>query len=134
MYENTGFDNFVTDGDTTTLYVSEQQMIDYLDSQEIDVPDTLRMSAMSRAAGHFAIVWHGPVYKGNVDLFLPKSWLNNMAKGAFGGIHAYLGTLLPGGGWTTALGAISGIISAGNFKHGRVFVIRGFTYQYWYYQ
>ena len=134
IYEGTGFDNFVTEGDTTTLYVSEQQMVDYLDSQGVDVPDTLRMSAMSRAAGRFAVVWRGPVYKGNVDLFLPQSWLNNLAKGGTGGTLGYLGYLLPGGKWKIALGAISKIINVGNFKHGRVFVIRGFAYQYWYYQ
>lgn len=45
-----------------------------------------------------------------------------------------LGALLPGAGWGTALGAIGAIISGGNFKHGRVFVVRGFVYQYYYLQ
>ena len=56
--------------------------------------------------------------------------MNNISKAGIGAIIGALGSLLPGAGWGSAIGVITG----GNFKHGRVFVVRGFVYQYYYLQ
>ncbi|HCE19151.1 MAG TPA: hypothetical protein DEQ57_02670 [Enterococcus sp.] len=64
--------------------------------------------------------------------------MNNISKAGIGAIIGALGSLLPGAGWGSAIGGISGgisgVITGGNFKHGRVFVVRGFVYQYYYLQ
>lgn len=69
-----------------------------------------------------------------MDLYVSKTWLNNISKAGVGAIMGAVGFLFGGLIGSSVVSAISSIISGGNFQHGRVFVVRGGVYQYYYLQ
>lgn len=110
-------------GDTTTVTITDSDLVTAMSNAGYTVQPNL-----TRANGVTKIVWHGSATKGNVDLYLSKTWLNNIAAAGVGAASGALGALLPGAGWSAAIGAVSGIIANQTFSSGKVFKIRSFTY------
>lgn len=111
------------EGDTTTVTVTDSDLVTAMQNAGYAIQPNL-----TRANGVTKIVWHGSATKGNVDLYLSKTWLNNIAAAGVGAAAGALGALLPGAGWGAAIGAISGVIANQTFSSGKVFKIRSFTY------
>ncbi|EMC0740651.1 hypothetical protein VBX93_002611 [Enterococcus faecalis] len=134
--ENSEYFDISYEGDETTVTITDSDFKNLLDAKGIDSSFLFEKNAVMRSSsnGVTKIVWRGQARNGNVDLYLSKNWLNNMSKFGAGAAAAAVATILPGAGWSIALGGIGAVISGGNFQHGRVFVIRGFVYQYYYLQ
>lgn len=72
----------------------------------------------------------GKLTSGNFKVYLTANTLN-----AVKNIGGSALSFLLGGGWGFVASSIYNVVKADkNFKHGRVFVYKGFQYQYWYYQ
>ncbi len=132
--ENSEYFDVWKDGNDTIVTITDNDLKAFLDSKGLDSSFIPESNRVKRSNGVTKIVWHGQARNGNVDIYVSQTWLNNISRAGIGAIMGGLGALLPGAGWGTALGAIGAIISGGNFKHGRVFVVRGFVYQYYYLQ
>ncbi|MEB8400739.1 hypothetical protein [Enterococcus casseliflavus] len=134
--ENSEYFDISHEGDETTVTITDSDFKNLLDIKGIDSSFLSEKNTLMRSSsnGVTKIVWHGQARNGNVDIYLSKNWLNNISKFGVGTATAAIGALLPGKGWTIALGGIGAVISGGNFQHGRVFVVRGFVYQYYYLQ
>lgn len=134
FYKNSKYFTVKSQGEDTIITISDQNLVAYMSELGMDVPVELQRMAMSRAAGVTKIVWHGQARYGNVDLYLSQTWLNNCSKMGTSAIVGALGLIIKGGGWGVAFSSISSVVSSGNHKHGRVFVIKKFNMSYWYYQ
>lgn len=136
QYKNSPYCNTIYDSknDTTTITISDANLAFFLASQGIDVPDELYNLARLRSAGVTKIVWRGKARYGNVDIYLSKAFLTRASRMSINAIIGALGGLLAGAAWGAALGVIAGEIKGKNYKHGKVFVVRKFGYQYSYLQ
>lgn len=112
-------------GDTTVVTVTDSDLVNAMKKAGYAVQPNL---TRANGVGVTKIVWHGSATKGNVDLYLSKTWLNNIAAAGVGAASGALGALLPGAGWGAAIGAISAVIANQTFSSGKVFKIRSFTY------
>lgn len=136
QYENSPYcdTTYDSENNTTTVTISDSNLAFFLASQGIDVPNELYNLARLRSAGVTKIVWHGKARYGNVDVYLSKSFLTRASRMTKNAIIGALGTLIVGPAWGAAISVIAGEIKNKKFNHGKVFVIRGFGYQYSYFQ
>ncbi|EOB3406540.1 hypothetical protein ACIJDF_001547 [Enterococcus hirae] len=132
--ENSDYFDVQVEEDSTIVTITDNNLKAFLEMKGLDSSFLSKKQLTPRSNGVTKNVWHGQARKGNVDIYISKTWLNNISKAGIGAIVGALGSLLPGAGWGSAIGGISGVITGGNFKHGRVFVVRGFVYQYYYLQ
>lgn len=128
QYENSPYCNTTYDSEnnTTTVTISDSNLALFLASQGIDVPNELYNLARLRSAGVTKIVWHGKARYGNVDIYLSKAFLTNMSCKSRAAIIGALGGAI--------IGVIVDDIKGKTYKHGKVYVIRKFGYQYSYLQ
>ena len=136
QYENSPYcdTTYNSENNTTTVTISDSNLALFLASQGFDVPNEFYNLARLKSAGVTKIVWHGKARYGNVDIYLSKSFLTNASRMSKNAIVGALGGLLVGPAWGAVLGVIAGEIKGKNYKHGKVFVVRKFCYQYSYLQ
>ncbi|MBD9758537.1 hypothetical protein, partial [Enterococcus faecium] len=136
QYENSPYCNTTYDSEnnTTTVTISDSNLALFLASQGIDVPNELYNLARLRSAGVTKIVWHGKARYGNVDIYLSKAFLTNMSRKSRAAIIGALGGLVTGALGGAIIGVIADDIKGKTYKHGKVYVIRKFGYQYSYLQ
>ena len=136
QYENSPYCNTTYDSEnnTTTVTISDSNLAFFLASQGIDVPNELYNLARLRSAGVTKIVWHGKARYGNVDIYLSKAFLTNMSRKSRAAIIGALGGLVTGALGGAIIGVIADDIKGKTYKHGKVYVIRKFGYQYSYLQ
>ncbi|HJE02743.1 MAG TPA: hypothetical protein K8U92_02610 [Aliarcobacter thereius] len=123
-----------SENNTTTVTISDSNLALFLASQGIDVPNELYNLARLRSAGVTKIVWHGKARYGNVDIYLSKAFLTNMSRKSRAAIIGALGGLVTGALGGAIIGVIADDIKGKTYKHGKVYVIRKFGYQYSYLQ
>lgn len=128
LYNNPNYYNVEVNGDTTTVTITDQQLVQYLDDQDIEVPDELRTSAMSRKPGVTKVIWHGAAKNGNVDVYLSKNTLLTLRASYVGAqlvnqiIQLYLGNYW--GAAKAMASAIANSIKMATIKHGKVYKVR----------
>lgn len=132
--ENSEYFDIWKDGNDTIVTITDNDLKAFLDSKGLDSSFIPESNRVKRSNGVTKIVWHGQARYGNVDLYVSKTWLNNISKAGVGAIMGAVGFLFGGLIGSSVVSAISSIISGGNFQHGRVFVVRGGVYQYYYLQ
>ncbi|KRL61754.1 hypothetical protein FC69_GL000183 [Latilactobacillus fuchuensis DSM 14340 = JCM 11249] len=109
-------------GMDTIITIQDSDMYAYLQQQGI----ALSSSVLTRGTGVTKIVWHGQARYGNVDLYLSKTWLNNISHVSYAAIYAAMVAMVPSA--AVAIAAISSVINGGNFTSGKIFKIRSFVY------
>ncbi|MDO4679794.1 MAG: hypothetical protein Q4A55_00775 [Aerococcus sp.] len=112
------------DGDKGTITLHDSDIIKALDESGYDVSSIPTTFADGQTKVD-VISWSN----GDADIYLSKGFLNTTSSAGLSAITAALGSLLPGAGWAAAIGAISGALGAQSFENGKVFQIRGFSYQ-----
>lgn len=129
-YSTTTYDSAT---DTTTVTITDQQLVDFMQNQGLEVPQELLNSARSRSAGVTKIVWHGKARNGNVDLYLSKATMVSLRASYTGGqlvnviIQLYLGSYW--GAAKAGASAIANTIKMGSIKHGRKYSLRSWKYR-----
>lgn len=119
--------------DTTTVTITDQQLVKFMQDQGLEVPQELLNSVRSRSAGVTKIVWHGKARNGNVDLYLSKATMVSLRASYTGGqlvnviIQLYLGSYW--GAAKAGASAIANTIKTGSIKHGRKYSLRSWKYK-----
>ncbi|MGF3113694.1 hypothetical protein [Facklamia sp. P9177] len=132
------------DGDTTISTISDDNVDKLLEQNGFDLPEessdesSVSMTPYRLETNVTRVVKHG---NGNYDVYISSGVMNKMISAGIKGAKSILGAILGAvlkGNAGAAVGFISGIVSDvfefGNVKHGKVFVIRNYAYQYWYHQ
>lgn len=131
LYGNSDFYSVEFDGETTTVSITDKQLVDYLDSQGAAVPNELRMASMSRAQGVTKVVWHGAAKNGNVDVYLSKNTMVTLRASYVGAqlvnqiIQMYLGNYW--GAAKAMASTIANTVKLASVKDGKVFKVRKWT-------
>ncbi|WP_071855871.1 hypothetical protein [Enterococcus ratti] len=118
---------------TTTVTMTDQQLVDFMLDQGLEVPQELLNAACSRADGVTKIVWHGKARNKNVDLYLSKATIVGLRASYTGAqlfnviIQLYLGSYW--GAAKAGAGAIANTIKMGSIKHGRTYFLRSWKYR-----
>ncbi|MGF3141213.1 hypothetical protein ACQV2S_00910 [Facklamia sp. P13064] len=129
------------DGDTTIATISDDNVVKLFKKNGFDLIEessdesSVSMTPYRLETNLTRVVKHG---NGSYDVYLSSKTLNRMrAVGAFGTstiLGGLFGSLTGGAAGGYIADIVSDIFEFDNIKHGKVFVIRDYAYQYWYHQ
>ncbi|MGF3113091.1 hypothetical protein ACQV2X_07795 [Facklamia sp. P12945] len=135
--ENSEYFDTSENGDETVVTITDDKLIKYFNDLGIDTSKFSNDSTSMlrrQSNGVTKLVWHGKASKGNEDVYISASTFSILGGAGTGVATRFILMLLPPQ-FKLAAAAIDGAIGAIGFSdYARVFVVRGFRYQYNYLQ